>query len=173
MLMHEPKLEMYDEWKSVWNQYKDKLMPNRKSGQELLDFLSSKYVLTEIHDKSATDAVFFNVTRNKPLAEKLPHGAAVQPRTFFLENLGDGQIFYKEENADPEEIWGGEITRIFVGIDLASGFYMVEGNSMLWDELCAFQGVDKKDIDNPYCVAQYIACLKRFGKLQDVLSLDD
>jgi len=42
---------------------------------------------------------------------------------------------------------------------------MVEGSSMLWDELCAFQGLDAKDIENYYCVAQYISCLKRFNKL--------
>jgi hypothetical protein len=40
---------------------------------------------------------------------------------------------------------------------------------MLWDELYAFQGIDEADIQNPYCVAQYIACLKRFKLLQGVL----
>ena len=55
--------------------------------------------------------------------------------------------------------------KIFIGVDLASGYFMVEGSSMLWDELCAFQGLDAKDIENYYCVAQYISCLKRFNKL--------
>lgn len=160
MLMQEPTNEMFEEWKSVWHKYKDSLAPNRKSGQELLDYLSQKYILTEIHDKEATDAVCFNVTMNKPRAEKLPDGAIPQPRTFFLENMGNGEIFYKDENKDPEAVWGGDITRIFVGLDTASGYFMVEGSTMLWDELFAFQGIDEADIQNPYCVAQYIACLK-------------
>lgn len=107
---------------------------------------------------------------NKPLAEKLPNGAVPLPRTFFLENKGKGEIFYKNENKDSEEIWGGNITRIFVGIDTVSGYFMVEGSTMLWDELYAFQGIDEADIQNPYCVAQYIACLKRFNHLQDVIN---
>jgi len=169
VLTQEPTPEMFEKWKSVWNQYKIKLKPNRKSGQELLDYLSKKYILTEIHEKEATDAVCLNVTMNKPLAEKLPNGAVPLPRTFFLENMGNGEIFYKNENKDSEDLWGGDITRIFVGIDTASGHFMVEGSTMLWDELYAFQGIDEADIRNPYCVAQYIACLKRFNRLQDVL----
>ncbi len=170
MLMQEPTPEMLEEWKCVWNKYKDYLTPNRKSGQELLDYMSQRYVLTEIQDKEAVDAVCFNVTMNKPNAEKLPNGAVPQPKTFFLENMGKGEIFYKDENKDPESVWGGDITRIFVGIDIASGYFMVEGSTMLWDELLAFQGIDEADMQNPYCVAQYITCLKRFNKLQDVIT---
>lgn len=169
MLLQEPTPEMLAEWNSLWTQYRDKLRPNRKTGPELLDYLCSKYTLTELQDQNAFDAVFLNVTKNEHLAEKLPEGAEPLPKTFFLENEGEGQIFYQPENKDPEAVWGGDITRIFVGIDLASGFYMVEGNSMLWDELYAFQGLDEKDLENPYCVAQYITCLKRFGMLQEVL----
>ena len=137
--------------------------------EELLNYLSQKYVLTEIYDREATDAVCFNVTMNKPRAEKLPGGAISQPRTFFLENMGNGGIFYKNKNKDPEAVWGGDITGIFVGIDTASGYFMVEGSTMLWDELFAFQGIDEADIQNPYCVAHYIAFLKRFNKLQEVI----
>ncbi|MDP4153807.1 MAG: hypothetical protein Q8865_10305 [Bacillota bacterium] len=169
MLTQEPTAEMLETWKSVWKQYKSRLKPNRKSGQELLDYLSQKYVLTEIHEKKATDAVFLNVTKNKFLAAKLPDGSVPLPRTFFLENRGKGEIFYQNENKDKEELWGGDITRIFVGIDTASGYFMVEGSTMLWDELCAFRGVDEADIQNYFCVAQYIACLKRFDLLKNVL----
>ncbi len=169
MLIQEPTPEMLAEWKSVWYKYKDSLVPNRKSGREIIDYLSQRYVLTEIYDNEAADAVCHNVTMNKPIAEKLPGGAVPRPRTFFLENAGNGEIFYKDENKDAEAVWGGEITGIFVGIDTASGYFMVEGSTMLWDELCAFQGIDEADIQNPYCVAQYITCLKRFNRFWDVM----
>lgn len=161
MLMQEPTPEMYREWKAVWNQYKDRLKPNRKSGQDLIDYLSEKYILTEIHDKKAADVVYFNVTMNEASAEKLAPGYVPIPKTYYVENLGNGCTLY--ENVD--EIFKN-IEKIFVGIDVASGWYMVEGNSMLWDELCAFQGVDEADIQNFFCVAEYVACLKRFGWLQ-------
>lgn len=165
MLMQEPTPEMIEGWKKVWDEHKDFLKPNRKSGQELLDYLSQKYILTEIHDKKASDAVHYNVTMNQCWAEKLPRGTVPIPKTYFLENEGNGEIFYRNENKDPIEFLGGDITRIFVGIDLASGYYMVEGSSMLWDELCAFQGLDQVDIRNCFSVAQYIASLRRFGML--------
>ncbi|HHX87473.1 MAG TPA: hypothetical protein GX693_04745 [Firmicutes bacterium] len=60
--------------------------------------------------------------------------------------------------------------KIFIGVDLSSGFYCIEGSSMLWDELCAFQGLDSKDIENYYCVAQYISCLKRINRLEEMLA---
>lgn len=84
MLTQEPTPEMFEEWKSVWHKYKNFLTPNRKSGQELLDYLSHKYVLTETHDKEAADSVRFNVTINKTNAEKLPNCTIPQPLTFCM-----------------------------------------------------------------------------------------
>lgn len=170
MLTQEPTPEMYEQWKSVWKEYHTQLKPNKKTGHELLDYLFKMYKLTEIYDQKALDAIRFNVTMNKHLAEKLSDGATPSPRAFFVENTGAGEELYKDDNKDPEEIWGGDITKIFVGIDTASGFFMVEGSTMLWDRLYAVQGIDETDIKNPYCVAQYIACLKRFRLLQNVLS---
>lgn len=77
---------------------------------------------------------------------------------------------YQPDNRDPDDLWGGPVSRIFVGIDLTTGYYTVEGCTMLWDELCAFQGLDEKDLQNYFCVAQYINSLKRFGLLEAVLS---
>lgn len=73
------------------------------------------------------------------------------------------------QNCDGADVWGEKITKIFVGLDLASGFYMVEGSTMLWDELCAFQGLDERDLENFVRVGQYVQCLKRFGKTEGIL----
>ena len=74
---------------------------------------------------------------------------------------------------DHPDLWGGEITKIFVGVDLCSGFYIVEGSTMLWDELRAFQGVDEKDLGNYVVVADYISALQRFGKLESIITSDE
>lgn len=167
MVTREPTKEMFETWKAIWIEYKDKLQPNRKSGAEVLAYLQSRYVLTEIHDKNALDTITLNVTENERLSEKLPQGVLPEPRAFYLENEGNGEKFYLPENIDDIELWGGEITKIFVGVDLSSGFYLVEGSTMLWDELCAFQGLDGQDLKNYVIVGQYIRCLKRFDKLED------
>ena len=86
------------------------------------------------------------------------------PRAFVVNDSGLGQTLYKEQ----DEVFRGN--DIFIGVDLATGFYHVEGSSFLWDELCAYQGLDAEDIQNFYCVAQYIACLERFGLLEKILN---
>ena len=40
---------------------------------------------------------------------------------------------------------------------------MVEGSSLLWDELYVFRGLDEQDLENYVCVAEYIACMRRFS----------
>ena len=51
-----------------------------------------------------------------------------------------------------------------MGVDLASGFYMVEGSTLLWDELRAFQGLDEKDLQNFVMVAQYLEVQERMNR---------
>ena len=138
MLTKPPTPEMYEEWKSIWRKYRNKLTPNRKSGKDLLDYLSNNYELTEIFSDNALESIVLNVIMNEPRKEKLPAGTVPVPRAFFLENNGNGEAFYKSENKDSSEIWGGDITRIFVGVDTSSGFFIVEGSTMLCDELNAF-----------------------------------
>ena len=41
-----------------------------------------------------------------------------------------------------------------------SGFFCVEGSSLLWDELYVRRGLDRQDLQSPYCVAEYLACLQ-------------
>ncbi|MDD2969570.1 MAG: hypothetical protein PHT89_04355 [Lachnospiraceae bacterium] len=163
MLIQEVTPQMITEWKEIWNQYKDKLSPNRKSGQEVLDYLAMKYPLKELLDDRAMQVVIDNVIHNKVYAEKLPSGIIPFVRAFIIENTGIAKELYDNQ----DEIF--KKVSIFVGIDLMSGFVHVEGSSLLWDELYAFQGLDEKDIQNYYSVAAYISCLKRFGLLNGTI----
>ena len=166
MLTQEITSEMIEEWKKVWGKYREILKPNRKNGQEIIDFLKSEYSLTELHDKKTLDVIAGNVLENECWAEKLLQNEKPSPKAFVVNNTGRGQALYKEKEQDG--IFRG--TDIIIGVDLASGFYCVEGSSFLSDELCAYQGLDEKDMQNFYCAAQYIACLERFGLLEKVLN---
>ncbi len=156
--------EMIKEWKKVWNEYKDKLLPNRKSGKEVVEYLKSKYSLEELNDDNAKQVVIKNVLYNKIYRDKLPTGEEPSAVTFIVKNQANGESLY--ENQD--EIF--KANKIFVGVELESGFFCVEGRSQLWDELYAFRGLDEKDIQNYFCVAEYISCLKKFGRLESVLN---
>ena len=163
MLMQGATPEMVERWKEVWNEYKDKLLPNRKSGKEVVEYLKNKYLLEELHDDNANQVVINNVLYNKPYADKLPMGAEMSAVTFIVENKDNGKFLY--ENQD--EVFKG--INIFVGVEIKSGFFCVEGSSLLWDELYVFRGLDEKDIQNYFCVAEYISCLKKFGLLKSVI----
>ena len=163
MLMQEATPQMINAWKDTWNEYKDKLHPNRKSGVEVVEYLKKKYPLREIHDDWAAQTVIKNVLNNKPFLDKLPAGLAPSAVTFIVKKTGAGKVLYEKQ----DEIFMGN--KIFVGVDIHSGYFCVEGSSLLWDELYAFQGLDKQDIQNFYCVAEYISCLKRFDLLENAL----
>lgn len=170
MITKEPTMAMLQEYKKIWKTYKDILKPNRKTGVELLAYLQENYVLTEIYDQDVLDAITYNTTMNIPYAEKLAEGTPPIPKAFILEDTGNGKKFYRDENKDAIDVWGENIAKILIGIDISSGYYMLEGSTLLWDELCAFQGLDEMDLQNYVCVAEYILALKKFGKLDIVLS---
>lgn len=164
MLMQEATPEMIEGWKEVWNEYKYKLHPNRKSGKEIIEYLKSKYLVKELlDDNNWNQVVVDNVLCNEPYAEKLPIGSEPKAVTFIVENRDKGKFIYQNQ----DEISKGN--NVFVGVELETGFFCVEGSSLLWDELYAFQGLDEKDIQNYFCVAEYISCLKKFGLLESVL----
>lgn len=163
MLMQEATPEMVERWKEVWNKYKGKLLPNRKSGKEVVEYLKDKYLLSELHDDNAKQVVINNVLYNKSYVDKLPMGAEPSVVTFVIENKDNGKFLYENQDEIFKE------NNIFVGVEIESGFFCVEGSSLLWDELYVFQGLDEKDIQNYFCVAEYISCLKKFGLLESVL----
>ena len=158
MLRTEATPEMLEIWKRISAAHKDKLKPNRKTGKEIVSFLLSKYPLRELHDEHALSVITGNVLDNGPYSEKLLPNEMPKARAFIVENNSGGCALYeKRDDLDRES--GNDI---FVGVDVSTGFFMVEGCAYLWDELCAFRGLDALDIENYYCVAEYLSCLERF-----------
>lgn len=164
MIKSAPTKRMLEQWQACFLQYRHQLSPNKKTGAELLRYLREKYPLQQIHEPAALSVVAGNVTDNAFFAEKLPAGAAPDPVAFFVENTGKGKTLYQQQKSSEKAA-----ENIFVGIDLATGYFLVEGSEQLWDELCAFSGLDKRDLENYVCVGLYLGCLKKFGRLQDVL----
>jgi hypothetical protein len=156
MLMQEASPALVAGWKAVFEEHHDRLRPNRKSGQAILNYLRSQYPLEERHDEAALSVVSENVLNNEPFREKLRPGKAPAPIAFTIPHKGSALSLYAQQDA----LFMGQ--DILVGIDLESGYFCVEGSSLLWDELYAFRGLDERDIENYYCVAEYIACLARF-----------
>ncbi len=141
MLTTEPTIEMIQEWKCIYNENRDKLKPNRKSGAEINDYFSNKYRFEKLDSLSFHDVVEFNIMKNESNREKLPQGAVPQI------------VAYKAKDSS-----------VLVGIDLVTGFFHIEGKDInrvaeIYDDLFLFRGLDETDIKNYFLVAQYIQCL--------------
>jgi hypothetical protein len=159
MFMHAPAQNDRADWKRVYAQYRGSLHPNRISGAELYDYLSKRYPFVPLDDPRMDQIVVSNILENEVFARELPQGVSPDPVCCAIENNGSGEVLYRDQDA----IFSG--SQIIAGIDLVSGYFLVEGSSLLWDELYARRGLNENDLANEYAVAEYVACLKRFGQL--------
>ncbi len=155
MLMEEPTKEMIEEWKEIYNKYKDKIQPNKKDGIDVIKYLENHYSVTEIQDNVLAEAVTFNIKSNEFYSNKL-NGENPIIRMFKVNDIGNGKELYNKQDT----IFKG-IT-IIVGIELKTSFLYVEGSSYLYNELTAYTGLDKEDIKNYFLVSQYIKCKEKF-----------
>lgn len=160
MILSQPSEEQFQEWVRIWQEYAPKLKPNRRSGIEVARFIMKKYRTEEIQDPIAAEGYARTIMMNSFQRSKLPEDTEPDPKIFKILNEGPGVTLY--ENKD--EVFK-DVKDITVMVDISSGHYTVEGSSLLWDELCAYQGLDKDDLDNPVCVAEYVECMKKFGKM--------
>ncbi|MGE5390688.1 MAG: hypothetical protein ACM3PE_06440 [Deltaproteobacteria bacterium] len=164
MLLQEPTPETVEEWKAIYIEYKTKLYPNRKTALEIIEYLKQKYPITEQTKEELKQVVVDNVILNKCYSNKIPNSKMPDAKVFYVENIGSGKRLYEKQDDVFKE------NKIIVGVELESAFFMVEGSSMLWDELFVFRGLDEDDLNNFYLVAEYIACLKKFNILDRVLA---
>jgi hypothetical protein len=161
--MEEPTPKMVQSWKAIYDTFHSRLNPNKKSGSEIVSYLTRKYPAISLTDTKIRQVVTDNVLLNECNARNIPTGKTPVVLAYLIENAGMGISLYDNQ----DEIFLG--TDIIVGFELESGFFMVEGSSQLWDELFAFRGLDVDDLSNTYLVAEYITCLKKFGMLDSVL----
>lgn len=156
MLMQEPTENMINEWKEIFNQYKNKIKPNKKEGLDIIKYLENHYSIMEIHDNELENIVEGNIKGNEFNLNKLK-GEEPIIRVFELNNIEKNKELYDKQ----DKIFKG--TKIIVGIELKTSFIFVEGSSYLYDELMAFTGLDDKDITNYFLVAEYIKCKEKFN----------
>ncbi|WP_424359383.1 hypothetical protein [Methanocella sp. MCL-LM] len=156
--------DMIEQWKFISEEFRHRLKPNRKSASDIIAYLTSKYPARKVTDEKMNRVVISNVLANKCFAEKLPAGAHPAALCYSIDNAGAGRFLYERQ----DELFRGQT--IFVGVELVTGFFLVEGCSELWDELFAFRGLDEEDLTNFYLVAEYVTCLRKFNLLDDMLA---
>ena len=106
MLTHKATAADIAEWKEIFEAYRGRLSPNRRSGEELAAYLRARYPMSFLSGERELAVVRDNVLRNECFKEKLPEGKAPRPVAFMLRD--------KE-------------TDIFIGVELETGYFLVEG----------------------------------------------
>ena len=156
MLMQEPTEYMIKDWKEIFDQYKDKIKPNKKDGIDIIKYLENHYSVTEIKNDELENIVESNIKDNEFNLNKLK-GENPIIRIFEVNNNEKNTELYNKQ----DDIFKG--IEIVVGIEVKTSFIFVEGSSYLYDELIAYTGLDEDDIKNYFLVAQYIKSKERFN----------
>lgn len=162
MLMQPVTASLMAKWRRIYDFYRPHLRPNNRSGDALVQFLQRRYP-TIAGPSPFSQIVLENLYGNAFYREKLPCGVLPRVTSFVLAREGTAQALYDRQDAcfAGQDIW--------VGIACNTGFFHVEGSSLLWDELFAYRGLDAMDLNHPYLVAESIGCLSRFGLLEPTL----
>lgn len=145
-----------EQCKLVYEKYKDALKVNSKPILEVIELLKQKYTVKEEDSEEFKDVIINNIKLNKPFSEKITNNTELKPIVFTIQNEGNAKKLYDVQ----EEIYNG--CPITVGMEFETGCVFVEGSDELNDEITAFRGLDKYDINNYYLVANYVRCLKKY-----------
>ncbi|MDC0804858.1 hypothetical protein POG14_22235, partial [Clostridium paraputrificum] len=115
-----------------------------------------KYVIVEETSEEFKHVVINNIKLNKPFSQKIPSDKELKSIVFTIQNEGNAIKLYDTQ----DETYSG--CKIIVGMEFETGCVFVDGSDELNDEITAFKGLDKYDINNYYLVANYIRCLKKY-----------
>ena len=158
MLYREPEEKQIEQWKQCWAEWHDRLQPARRCGSTLAAWLMNHYPVTPLRSLKAKWVVRRSVTGSSYYRKKLPAGRKPRVLCWVIEPYEAGAALYRDR---PEEMAASPA--VWVGIDLAGGYFHVEGSDLLWDQLCALQGVDEDDLGNFFLTAQYVEACRRCG----------
>ncbi len=126
-----------EQWKAIYEKERPNLQPNAITGEELAEYVQSRYQATPITEEAFLDAIRTDVRNSAFFSEKL-HGEEPRPAAFRL----------------PDST--------FVGIDRVSGWFIAE-NDAVRDELTFVKGLDEADLENVIRTVDWLRCKKTVG----------
>ena len=149
--------ELVKEWRYTHSMYASKLKPNKINAEKIVKFIKDRYNVKEVVDHELLNRISNCIVNNIFFAQKLKNDSLPRIVAFTIMNDEKSSALYNSQ----ESMW--EKCPIFVAVDLETGYLQVEGSCELHDELFAFQGLDKWDIENIVRVSDYISCIKKYN----------
>jgi len=175
--------DIINQWKKTYEEYRQLLKPNRKSIDEILEYIKLKYPVEEDTSDKARKVVEKSVLYNyysKRLSENDTMLSIVVLRVKNEDNavqLYENQVSEHIEFMDKMKKtikdfkpFSFEPIPIIIEAERKSGYIFVEGSQGLSEEITMIQGLDSDELKNYYLLANYINVLKKYRKLDDVIN---
>lgn len=151
-------------WMDTYKKYGPMLLPNRKTVADLIEYITTNYPVEENKSEKSKSVVVHNITMNEFLAKRIPDGKNLNPIVFLVKNEGSAKDLYQKQDGIYKDV------PIIIGMESETGFAFVEGSKELSDEITAFQGLDSDELTNYYLVANYVRCLQKYNRLNEVIN---
>jgi len=151
-------------WMATYKKYSPLLIPNRKTVAEIIEYIKLNYPVEEDKSERSKSVVVDNITMNEFSAKRILDGTNLNPIVFVVKNEGRAKNLYQKQDGIFKDV------PIMIGMESETGFVFVEGSKELSDEITAFQGLDSDELTNYYLVANYIHCLQKYNKLNEVIN---
>ena len=137
--------------------YASKLKPNRINAEKIVKFIKDRYNVKAVVNHELLNGISNCIVENSFTSQKLKEDSKPRIVAFTIIKDEKSSTLYNSQ----ESMW--DKCPIFVAIDLETGYLQVEGSCELYDELFAFQGLDKWDIENIVRVSDYISCIRKYN----------
>lgn len=136
MLISEATPEKIAEWKQIFEENHSTMKPNRKNGNEVIQYFREKYPHKTFDNIEFQEIVAQNITKNEFSCNKLPNGVSPNIQSYQTDD-------------------------VLIGIDLVSGEFHVECENInkcvpIYDDLFVYRGLDEEDLKNFILVAEYV-----------------
>lgn len=127
---------LLEQWIGIYEKERPNLTPNAISGEALAAYVREYCAATPTEDEAVRKTVSDAVLKNAFYAAKLPEGSVPRPVSFLRE---DGTT---------------------IGIDLETGYFAVDTDAKLRDELTYVKGLDEADLSNVMRTVDWLRCKK-------------
>ncbi len=141
MITQQVTEEQLEQWKRLFDLYADSMLPNRKTGEELDEYFTSKYQYQIFESEKWESVVKANIMENDVFSKKVPQDMPLKIKSYSVDN-------------------------VMIGIDLTSGYFQVESEETekmvpIYDDLFVYRGLDTADLKNFVLVGQYLEMTQR------------
>ncbi|OQC16642.1 MAG: hypothetical protein BWX72_00548 [Firmicutes bacterium ADurb.Bin080] len=133
MIKNKVSKEKIEEWKRIYEQEKDFLIPNRISGKELNQIFKNKYKVTRCSLDKFEDVVMKNA---KDYGEENPDVIAYIVEEDVMVGIDIKSGYFQVESNN------------------------LKNMESIWDDLFLIRGLSKNDIENYVIAAQYLELIK-------------